>query len=181
MRLLAQVPGSVLWLLQDNPSVPTNLHREAIARGITADRLVFAARMPADEHLARQACADLFLDTWPVNAHTTASDALWAGLPLITLPGRSFASRVAASLLHAAGLPDCIALDVAGYEALARGLARDPERLARLRGRVGHARSSSALFDSRRTTRQLEAAFSQMHARRQAGEAPASFNVQPAD
>ena len=158
MRLLQQVNGSVLWLLQDNPAVADNLRREAAARGVAPERLVFAERLPPDEHLARHRCADLFLDTWPVNAHTTASDALWAGLPMITLLGSAFAGRVAASLLHAIGQPGCVAADAAGYEALALALARNPARLSALRHAVQQSRESSALFDTPRFTRHIEQA-----------------------
>jgi protein O-GlcNAc transferase len=177
MRLLHAVPGSVLWLLQDNPAVSTNLSREAEARGVASQRLVFAPRLPTEDHLARHAAADLFLDTWPVNAHTTASDALWAGLSLVTLPGRSFAARVAASLLHAAGAPECVAADVAAYESLAIELARDPKRLLALGQKLRDARRSSALFDTRRYARHLEAAFTQMTQQARAGLPPASFTV----
>ena len=136
MRLLRQVAGSVLWLLQDNAAAVDNLRRDAEARGVAADRLVFAPRLDLDAHLARHRLADLFLDTFPVNAHTTASDALWAGLPLVTLPGETFVSRVAASLLAAVGLPELITDSLADYEALALKLATTPALLA------GCARSS---------------------------------------
>ena len=105
MRILSRVEGSVLWLLEDTPSAAANLRREAAARGVDADRIIFAGRLPPAEHLARHRCADLFLDTLPYNAHTTASDALWAGLPLLTCRGETFAGRVAASLLENVGLP----------------------------------------------------------------------------
>ena len=177
MRLLRQVDGSVLWLLQDNSGAVDNLRREASARDVTPERLVFAARLPVDEHLARHDCADLFLDTWPVNAHTTASDALWAGLPLVTLLGSAFAGRVAASLLHAIGRSDCVAVDTAGYEALALALARDPARLAALRSAVHRAREDSALFDTPGFTRDIERAFLHMHARQLAGLPPESFDL----
>ncbi len=177
MRLLQQVDGSVLWLLQDNPAVADNLRREAAARHMAAERLVFAQRLPPDEHLARHRCADLFLDTWPVNAHTTASDALWAGLPMITLLGGAFAGRVAASLLHAIDQPGCVTTDVAAYEALALALARNPARLSALRNAVLQAREGAALFDTPRFTRQIEQAFMHMHGRQQAGLPPESFDV----
>jgi len=167
----------VLWLLQDHPAVADNLRREAAARHVSPERLVFASRLPPDEHLARHRCADLFLDTWPVNAHTTASDALWAGLPLITLLGGAFAGRVAASLLHAVGQHGCVAANVADYEALALALARDPVRLSGLRSGLRQARASAILFDTPRFTRGIEQAFAHMHARRQAGLAPTSFDA----
>jgi protein O-GlcNAc transferase len=177
MRLLQQVPDSVLWLLQDNSTATENLRREAMARGVDASRLVFAPRLATAEHLARQQLADLFLDTWPVNAHTTASDALWAGLPLITLQASSFAGRVAASLLHAVNRADCVATDAAQYEALALALAREPARLQGLRQGLAQARSTAPLFDTARSTRHLEDAFARMAARWRAGLKPMAFDV----
>ena len=161
MRLLSQVEGSVLWLLEGNASIRGNLAREAQARGIDPHRLVFAARTSSDKHLARQKLADLFLDTLPYNAHTTASDALWVGLPLVTTPGRSFPARVAASILKAAGLPELIAPDLEQYEALALKLAREPETLAALRAKVLACRAAP-LFDTARFTRNVEAAYARM-------------------
>ncbi len=125
MRLLKAVPGSVLWLLEGNPFVSANLCREAEARGVAGERVIVAPRLPLSEHLARHRLADLFLDTFPVNAHTTASDALWAGLPVLTLAGETFVSRVAGSLLRTMGLPELIATSLEDYEATARRLARD--------------------------------------------------------
>ncbi len=159
MRLLRTVDDSVLWLLEDNKAAAANLHREAARRGVVEQRLVFAQRVPQPAHLARHALADLFLDTNPYNAHTTASDALWMGLPVVTCPGNSFQSRVAASILIAAGVPELIAASLADYEALALGLARDPERLSRIRGKLADSRDSSALFDIARFTRNLEDAY----------------------
>jgi predicted O-linked N-acetylglucosamine transferase (SPINDLY family) len=158
MRLLAQVEGSVLWLLEGNAAIGANLRKEAAARGIAPERLIFAGRTTPEQHLARQQLADLFLDTLPYNAHTTASDALWAGLPLVTLPGASFPARVAASILEAANLADLIAPDLAGYEALALKLARDPAALKAVRGRLAD-KSAMPLFDTARFTRNLEAAY----------------------
>lgn len=169
MRLLAAVPGSVLWLLRSNPTVEGNLRREAAARGVDPARLVFADRAPKAVHLARHRNADLFLDTLPVNAHTTASDALWAGLPLLTLPGGSFISRVAASLVTAAGLPELVARDAADYEAIALGLARDPGRLAGIRARLAATRGSVPLFDTRRLVGALESAYLEMWGRHLSG------------
>ncbi|MGE3932797.1 MAG: tetratricopeptide repeat protein [Rhodospirillaceae bacterium] len=169
MRLLAAVPGSVLWLLRSNPTVEGNLRREAAARGVDPARLVFADRAPKAVHLARHRNADLFLDTLPVNAHTTASDALWAGLPLLTLPGGSFISRVAASLVTAAGLPELVARDGADYAAIALGLARAPERLAALRARLAATRLQAPLFDTRRQVASLESAYLEMWGRHLAG------------
>ena len=132
MRLLQQVDGSVLWLFEDNPSAGRNLRAEALKRGIAGERLVFAPRMNLPEHLARHRLADLFLDTLPYNAHTTASDALWAGLPVLTRLGDTFAGRVAASLLGAAGLPELITSTPEAYEELALRLARERRHAGRL-------------------------------------------------
>jgi protein O-GlcNAc transferase len=179
MRLLGAVPGSVLWLLEDRPTAAENLRREARARGIDPQRLVFARRMHLAEHLARHRCADLFLDTLPYNAHTTASDALWSGLPVLTCMGRSFAARVAASLLSAIGLPELITHDVRDYEARARELARDPAQLAALRTRLQANRLTAPLFDSARFARHIEHAYTQMYERYQARLDPEHLSVPP--
>ena len=179
MRLLGQVEGSVLWLLQHNEVTPRNLRREAERRGIALERLVFARGIPLDEHLARHSLADLFLDTLPYNAHTTANDALWAGLPLVTCTGSTFPGRVATSLLRAVGLPELIAGSAAEYEALALKLAQDRELLASLRTKLAHNRDTSALFNSERFARHIEAAYTAMWERAQRGEAPESFAVDP--
>ncbi|MBX7199407.1 MAG: tetratricopeptide repeat protein [Rhodospirillaceae bacterium] len=159
MRILRAVDGSVLWLIEDSAAAAANLRREAARRGIAEGRLVFAPRMPQEEHLARQALADLFLDTLPYNAHTTGSDALWVGLPVITHAGKSFAARVGASLLKAMDLPELIAPTLADYEALAIGLAKDPVRLAEIRRKVMLHRTASRLFDLDRFTVNIEAAY----------------------
>ncbi len=159
MRLLNQVEGSVLWLLEGNASIRDNLKKEAQARGVAPERLIFAGRTTPEAHLARQQLADLFLDTLPYNAHTTASDALWAGLPLLTVPGKSFPARVAASILQAAGLPELIAQDFAAYEAKALELARDPAALKIIRDKLTATRAAMPLFDTARFTRELEAAY----------------------
>jgi predicted O-linked N-acetylglucosamine transferase (SPINDLY family) len=177
MRMLRQVDGAVLWLLQDNPAAARNLRGEADARGVDAGRLVFAPRMPVAEHLARHRLADLFLDTRPYNAHTTASDALWAGLPVLTCPGESFAARVAASLLHAVGLPELVAEDLSAYEAFALELARDPVRLAGLKQKLADNRQTRPLFDTALFARHIEAAYAAMYARQQAGLPPEAFSV----
>jgi predicted O-linked N-acetylglucosamine transferase (SPINDLY family) len=177
MRLLRQVEGSVLWLLQDNAAAVENLRRHAEARGVAADRLVFAPRLGLDAHLARHRLADLFLDTFPVNAHTTASDALWAGLPVLTCAGATYAGRVAGSLLHAVGLPELITHSLGDYEALALRLAREPALLASFRQRLVRDRQTCALFDTTRFTRHLEAAYTAMWERQQGGEPPESFAV----
>lgn len=157
MQLLHALPDSVLWLYAANDYAAPNLRREATAAGIDPARLVFAPPVKLDAHLARHGCADLFLDTLPYGAHTTAMDALWAGVPIITLPGRSFASRVGASILHAAGLDDLIADTPDDYIALALALARDPARLAAIRERVAAIRETGPLFDAERFARDLEA------------------------
>ncbi|WP_422845049.1 tetratricopeptide repeat protein [Acidovorax sp. M2(2025)] len=165
MRILQAVPGSVLWLFEDNAGVPENLRREAQARGIARDRLVFAPRMSSDLHLARHRLADLFLDTLPYNAHTTASDALWAGLPVLTRLGESFAARVAASLLQAVGLPELVTRSCAEYEALAIQLATNPAQLSSLRDKLKAQKEQSPLFNGRQFARDLEAAYVAMHGR----------------
>jgi predicted O-linked N-acetylglucosamine transferase (SPINDLY family) len=178
MRLLRDVEGSVLWLPSANPAAMRNLQREADARGVSPGRIVFAPHVPAaEDHLARLGSADLFLDTYPYNAHSTAMDALWAGLPVLTMKGGSFASRVAASLLNAAGLPDLIVDSLDAYESLARDLARSPAALAALKERLRQGRDSCALFDTARFTRNLEAGFGMMWERTQKGEPPISFSL----
>ena len=162
MRLLQQVEGSVLWLLQDQAEVALHLRQTAQTQGVAPERIVFAPRVPQPEHLARHAQADLFLDTLPYNAHTTASDALWTGLPLLTCSGHSFASRVAGSLLRTSGLGELVTSNLQDYEAKALQLARHPDTLAALRRRLLEGRTSNPLFDSTRYTRQLESAFLQM-------------------
>ena len=165
MRLLQAVPGSVLWLMSRSVESQTNLRREAAERGIDPARLIFAGRVPrVEDHLARYRQADLFLDTYPYNAHTTAADALLAGLPVLTLSGQSFPSRVAGSLLHAIGLPELVTHSLDEYEALARTIARDPALLRDLECRIAANRSTHALFDTARFCRDLEAAFAEMHA-----------------
>ena len=146
-------------------------------RGIAAERLVFAPFVSAENHLARYALADLFLDTFPVNAHTTASEALWVGLPLVTCSGETFASRVAGSLLHAIGLPETIAESLPAYEVLGRALAHDPTRLEQLRETLSDNRSKQPLFDTPRYTRNFEKALLQMQTRRDLAQAPEAFSV----
>jgi protein O-GlcNAc transferase len=141
------------------------------------ERLVFAPHLPRHDHLARHRLVDLFLDTLPVNAHATASDALWAGLPLLTCMGNTFAGRVGASLLQAIGLSELVATSLAEYEAIALALARDPEALARLRTKLASNRSTEPLFDTARITRNLETAYTMMWERTRRGEPPESFIV----
>jgi protein O-GlcNAc transferase len=181
MRLLRSVDGSVLWLFQSNDPACANLRKEAQARGIDPARLVFAPFRDQAEHLARIACADLFLDTLPCNAHTTASDALWAGVPVLTALGETFAGRVAASLLHGVGLPELITESLPEYEALARKLATDPALLQSLRRKLAHNRSRCALFDTARFTRHLESAYTTMWEIARRGEGPRSFAVDSID
>ncbi len=178
MRLLQKVPGSVLWLLRDNASAERNLRGEAQARGVDASRLIFADRLKLDEHLARHRLADLFLDTLPYNAHTTASDALWAGLPLLTCQGRSFAARVAASLLHAVGLEELVTHTLEDYEALALRLATNPALLGGIRRKLEQNRQTYPLFDTGLFCRHIEAAYTRMWEIWQRGEAPQSFAVE---
>ncbi len=177
MRILGRVPGSVLWLLQDNAEAAANLRKQAAAHGMNPERLVFAPRQALPQHLARHRLADLFLDTLPCNAHTTASDALWAGLPLLTCRGTAFCGRVAASLLEAVGLPELIAETPAQYEIMALELAQSPQRLAALRQRLASNRKTQPLFDTAGFARHLEAAYSAMQERRRAGLAPDHINV----
>jgi protein O-GlcNAc transferase len=179
MRLLSAIPGSVLWLLSDNTNAQNNLRRQAAARGIDAARVVFADRLPLDRHLARQRLADLFLDTLPYNAHTTASDALWAGLPVLTCRGETFAARVAASLLNAIGLPQLVTESLDQYEALALRIAADPALLSGFRRTLEENRLRSPLFDTARFCRQLESAYTTMWEIWQRGEPPHSFSVEP--
>jgi len=177
--LLTGVPSSVLWLLGGDPVIEANLRAEATGRGLDPDRLVFAPKRALPEHLARHRLADLFLDTLPYNAHTTASDALWAGLPLVTCAGRSFAARVAASLLRAVGLPELATPSLEAYRDLALALARDPDRLGALRGKLAASLATAPLFDTERTRRQVEAAFEIAWRRQLAGLEPRSFDVPP--
>ncbi|MBX3603061.1 MAG: hypothetical protein KF863_20755 [Rubrivivax sp.] len=171
-RLLRQLPQAVLWLLAWTPQAPETLRAEAARRGIDPRRLVFAATVDQAAHLDRVACADLFLDTWPCNGHTTASDMLWAGVPLVTFSGRTFASRVAGSLLHAVGAPELVCDDVAAYEALALDLARDASRRLALRAKLEAARRTSPLFSGATIAPQLEALYERMWARALAGLPP---------
>ena len=177
MRLLKKVEGSVLWLFEDNAAASRNLRREAHVRGVAPGRLVFAPRMSLPEHLARHRLADLFLDTLPCNAHTTASDALWAGLPVLTCMGGTFPGRVAGSLLRAIGLPELITENLIDYEALAFKLATTPYFLADIRSRLARNRTTYPLFDTDRFRRHIESAYVTMYERYQRGEPPQSFSV----
>ena len=181
MRLLRAVDGSVLWILETNDAAVRNLKREAQARGVAAERLIFAPHIQLEEHLARQRLADLFLDTLPYNAHTTASDALWAGLPVLTCAGSAFAGRVAAGLLSAVGLPELVTNNLADYEALALHLARDADALAAVKAKLHANRLTMPLFDTDRFRRHLEAAFTRMWERHDRGQPPESFAVPPVE
>jgi predicted O-linked N-acetylglucosamine transferase (SPINDLY family) len=181
MRLMQAVPGSVLWLLRDNVGAERNLRREAQRRGVDPVRLVFAGRTTLADHLARHRLADLFLDTLPYNAHATASDALWAGVPLLTCQGSAFAGRVGASLLRAAGLPELVTESLPDYEALALRLATDKALLGALRQKLARNRRTCALFDTDRFRRHIEAAYATMWEICLRGEAARSFAVEGQD
>jgi predicted O-linked N-acetylglucosamine transferase (SPINDLY family) len=179
MRILGKVEGSVLWLLESNSQCSENLRREAAAHGVAGNRLVFAPQTPQDKHMARLQLADLCIDTLPYNAHTTGSDALWAGVPLVTCRGDAFAGRVAASLLAAIGLPELVTSNLDAYEALILKLARDAALLNSFRLRLQQNRSTYPLFDTDRFRRNIEAAYTKMHEIAERGEAPRSFSVEP--
>jgi predicted O-linked N-acetylglucosamine transferase (SPINDLY family) len=172
MRILKRVEGSVLWLYEENATVATNLKKEAVLRGINPERLIFAQRIPQAEYLARYKMADLFLDTRPFNAGTTASDALWSGLPVLTCPGEAFAGRMAASLLNAIALPELIASTPEAYEALAVDMATHPEKLKAIKQKLAQNRLTAPLFNTRLFTRHMEAAYQEMYQRYQTGLAP---------
>jgi len=178
MRLLHAVPDSILWLPKSSAETLSNLAREAEARGIAPARLVFAAPIEApEEHLARISLVDLFLDTIPYNAHSTAIDALWAGVPVLTAPGNSFQGRVAASLLNAIGISELIAPTLGQYEAMALSLAREPGALAAVREKLSRNLGPAPLFNTDRFTRGLESAFIAMWERHKKGERPENFSV----
>jgi len=180
MRLLRAVPGSVLWLLEANPLVRGNLRFEAEKRGVDTGRLIFAPVVPPAEHLARHRHADLFLDTLPCNAHTTASDALWAGLPVVTCSGDTFAGRVAGSLLMAIDMPELVTKSLEEYEQAALALARSPQRLIAVREKLQNNRDGSALFDLPKLTGNIEAAYARMWQTWLAGQTPAAFSIEDA-
>jgi predicted O-linked N-acetylglucosamine transferase (SPINDLY family) len=177
MRLLRTVEGSVMWLLKCNEVAERNLRRESEARGVSCERLIFAPYAKLEDHLARQKLGDLFLDSLPYNAHTTASDALWAGLPVVTCAGSAFPGRVAASLLTALGLTDLIACNLTDYEVLALHLARNPMALASIKMKLAQNRLTMPLFNTDRYRRNLEAAFIGMWDRHRQGGPPEGFSV----
>ena len=180
MRILNAVEGSVLWLREDNPVASSNLKKEAERRGVNAERLVFAKRVESlADHLARHRQADLFIDTLPYNAHTTTSDALWAGLPVLTCRGESFASRVAASLLNAIHLPELITSTLDDYEQRAIELAKNPGKLAEIKQKLATNRLTTPLFDTQLFTQRLEAAYTQIYQRYQADLPPDHIDIQP--
>jgi protein O-GlcNAc transferase len=181
MRLLRSVPGSVLWLLETNRLVEGNLRSEAGKRGVDPGRLIFAPVVPSAKHLGRHRQADLFLDTLPCNAHTTASDALWAGIPLLTCRGETFAGRVAGSLLTAVGMAELVTESLEQYEQAALALARDPQRLIALRQTLQKNRDASALFDLPKLTGNIEAAYARMWQTWLSGERPAAFSIETAE
>jgi protein O-GlcNAc transferase len=178
MKLLKAVEGSVLWLSEQNATAVKNLRNEAAAAGVDPDRLVFAKRLPSSaDHLARHRLADLFLDTLPYNAHTTASDALWAGLPVLTQIGETFAGRVAASLLNAVGLPELIAATAEQFESMAVELATTPERLSAIKHKLAQNRATKPLFNTKLYTKHLEGAYAAMYSRCQNGLLPDHIHV----
>ncbi len=177
MRILDTIDGSVLWLFQNNSWAAENLKKESEKAGIAANRLVFAESLPLPDHLARYRQADLFLDTFPCNAHTTASDALWAGLPVLTMMGQSFASRVAASLLNAIRLPELITSSQDEYERLAIELAKNPKRLTEIKVKLAHNRLTTPLFDTPRFSKNLETAYIQIYERYQSDLEPSHITI----
>ncbi len=177
MRILKAVKGSVIWLLEDNKIAAENLRKEAEKRGVESERLIFAKRMLLDEHLARQKMADLFLDTLPYNAHTTCSDALWAGLPVLTLIGKSFASRVAASLLNAIELPELLTQSEQEYEAKAIELAMNPEKIKEIKAKLERKRLAATLFDTKLFAKHIESAYEEMYEKYQGDLTPDHIEI----
>ena len=171
-RILADAPRTVLWMLAWNPHARENLLRELAARGVAPERVVFAPKLDLASHIARLRAADLFLDTWPCNAHTTASEALWAGVPVLTVPGPTFASRVAASLVTACGLGDLACRSEDDYVELATALANEPDTLHGIKAHLDANRFSLPLFDAERLARDMDALLTRMHDRHLAGLAP---------
>ncbi|WP_448665184.1 hypothetical protein ACG3SL_20175 [Sphingomonas sp. CJ20] len=179
MQILRAVPGSVLWLYAANDRARDNLRRYATDASVAADRLRFAAPVPQAEHIARLGAADLMLDSFPYTGHTTTSDALWAGVPVVTRRGEGFAARVAAGLLRAAGAPELVTTSRKAYVDLAIGLAQDRDKIAEWKRRLADSRWSCPLFDSSRFTRHLEAAYRMLWRRHAAGLPPQSIDVPP--
>ena len=177
MNLLKQVEGSVLWLLKTNKWAQANLRKEAENRGVNQDRIIFAGKLPQAEHLARQKLADLFIDTFNVNAHTTASDALWGGLPVVTKTGKGFAARVAASLLNAIDLPELVTENKKDYESLILELAHNREKLKEIKDKLIINRMSKPLFDSEMYTKHLENGYQQIYQNFIDGNKPKTINI----
>jgi predicted O-linked N-acetylglucosamine transferase (SPINDLY family) len=177
MRVLGKIEGSVLWLIKANKRAVKNLKKEAQSRGVASHRLIFADKAPQDQHLARHRLADLFIDTFNINAHTTASDALWAGLPLVTKLGQGFAARVAGSLLTAIGLPELIVESLEDYEALILDLANNPKRLIAIKEKLAANRLSKPLFDTELFTKHLEEGYQQAYQRHAQGKLPKNISV----
>jgi predicted O-linked N-acetylglucosamine transferase (SPINDLY family) len=177
IQLLKELPNTVLWLLEKNEVAKENLLFEANQLGVTSDRIIFAKKTNKEEHLARQSLADLFLDTFPYGAHTTASDALWVGLPLITMIGKSFQSRVAASLLHSVGHPELVATDLAGYKALAVELVNNPAQLQVIRSHLESQKLNFPLFDTPSFVKSIESAYIHMYQNALDEKAPQTFHI----
>jgi protein O-GlcNAc transferase len=178
MRLLRDIDGSVLWLREGNSAAKSNLRREAERRGVAADRIIFASYAPSYvEYLARFSAADLFIDAFPYNAHTTACEALWAGLPLVTCAGDTAISRLTSGILSSAGLAELVARDLADYEARIRDLVVAPQRLGEMREALARARSAGRLFNPDGFRRNLEEAFTIMHERQRGGLAPQVIDI----
>jgi predicted O-linked N-acetylglucosamine transferase (SPINDLY family) len=179
MRVLKRVEGSVLWLREDKAAASMNLRKEAEARGVAGERVVFAQRMLSiEEHLGRHRSANLFLDTLPFNAHTTADDALWAGLPVLTQLGEALPGRVGASLLGAIGLRELIAETEEEYERIAIELASDPAKLETIKAKLAHNRLTTPLFNTALFTRNMESAYEAIYRRWQQGSAPDDVQVE---
>jgi predicted O-linked N-acetylglucosamine transferase (SPINDLY family) len=178
-RILAGAPSAVLWLLTWNPHAKRNLLRELAARGVAAERVFFGNKLDLPSHIARLRAADLFLDTWPCNAHTTASEALWAGVPVLTVPGATFASRVAASLVTACGLAELACRSEDDYVEFATALANEPATLQGIKAHLDTNRRSLPLFDAERLARDMDALFIRMHERHLAGLAPQALEAAP--
>jgi predicted O-linked N-acetylglucosamine transferase (SPINDLY family) len=175
---LRDIPNSVLWLLDWHGQARPHLEHELLARGVDLSRICWAPRWSLEHHISRIRLADVFIDTWPCNGHTTASDALWSGLPVVTYQGQTFASRVASSLVQACGLPELVCASIAAYRDTVLALAADPDRVAALKARLEEARETSPLFDSARFARDFESLLSRMIERHRAGEPPAHLLAQ---
>jgi protein O-GlcNAc transferase len=179
MSLLRRVEGSVMWMNKPNKQAQENLEKQAIKRGVSANRLVFAGRVPKAEYHVRLALGDLFLDAFTYNAHSTAVDAMWAGLPIISKAGEGMAARAGVSVLTAMGVPELVVNSVRDYEDLAFALATDHQKLRELKSRLSHSRSNGPFFDAQGFARHVESAYAQAHARYAAGHEPSAITVAP--